>query len=611
MFDLLFCSFILDTISQIDFCEILMIKKTILRFINNLKEYFVELNAFGKLGVVFTISAAIVFPSSLFLGSIKETYNIFIDPPALFTYHESTLKFLFSLFLMVAGIIILSFVVSVLTTSLEKMLYNIRMGKLDFVGENHTIIINFNDDIFTILRELDTIKSGLEKPHEIVLIIDNESKIQHLIEKIKAKNYTNLKIHLRYGELTSIKRYKELSLLEAQAVVILENEEIDDPFVQDNLNLKIINTLYRDPEFQAVLNQKRDVEKRPVKLVGVFTQTHHFQMIVDKLTDKHFLAIAPKDILSNLLYISMVEIEYYKIWSLLLSSQEYKFFFVDPNTLGIVGEKYKDILLRHKEGLLLGLSEVKGNSYKDVSIYLNPLHATINANSWPIFLARSQQEISLEATPLQFEDIPCATEMIASKSKKALIIGTYQTLNHDKLIQDEHLTISHVNPDEELLFQEDYFEHFFAQYDTIILNLYDELSYRIAMFLDATYPQEICQKIVILIEDRTIAKQLQQLQTFNILVSNELVSKYIVKIANQITLHKVFQKLFVLKHVVIDIFDLNDCDTHCQSDIAHLQYYLVQNHMSYLGIITKEGKIILEAKTLKNAKKVIVLQTKK
>ncbi len=584
-----------------------MLNKMFFKKFNNFKEWFVLQPIFIQVSIIILFSLLLIVSSSFFIGSIEDTYTIFVDPASLFIAKQSNATLFFSLVLMIVGVVILSFVVSVLTTFLEEILRDIRLGKLNFLGENHTIIINYNETIFNILEELNHLYNSKKESHEVILLLHHYEETQLFLEKITSKDYNALTIRVRIGDLYDINKYKQISILDAHSLIILNDQSFENDFLKDNHNLKIINTLYQDKAFKNKLEQKRQ-QLNPMKIVVVFSsqKENDFGKLTNNLTNNHFFAITPKNILNSLLNISMIDVNFYNIWSLLLSFESYQFYFLDPKQLNVVGKTYREIVAAQQNGILFGISRANNG---DFDIQINVFDTVIQKSDWLIFAAKSKENISLKKISYHYKETINIEQPADLFQRNILIVGDKRAVETKEFLDFENSIIHNINPSTKELLEKEFFSNHLNNYDIIILNLENELIYRIALYLRMYYSEIQLQKFVFLVEDATIASQIKKMELSNVIISNQLLAKYVVQVANQISLHKLFQNLFVTEDAEINTITLSNLDKSLQTNIEKLKFHLAQNNLTFLGTINKNHSISIESSSLENAKEIVVIST--
>jgi len=570
------------------------------------KEWFASLGVLGQLGVVISLGFSVVMSSGILMGSIENTYLVFIDPPALPVMKDEGIKLYISFLLMLFGMVVTSFNISVLSAALEKTFRDIRKGHLKYYGENHTLIINYNRKVMKILQEINLLHEKNKDIHDIIIFMNNEHDIENLQTQIKKYHFNSLKIFIRFGDTFLYSRYRELGIYDIYSLVILSDENIKDPFLRDNNNLRIMNLLFSDDKFSSYLAEKKRNMKQ-VKAVVEFSDIHHFDTIVQEATQSLFLALSPTNVLSSILNLSMININFYNTWSQLLSFDGYELYFVDAKKYNLCETNYQDALLRHKQGLLIGISRVENGEFK---LLLNAHNETIKENDWLIFISEDIHSIDFLDKVQEYK----ATQTIEAPkeifTRNIAIIGEQRDIQTNELLDKHTSFVANINYDKFELFEKESYDKLLTpldekdiKYDTIIINHTDEMIYRIALNLKVLYSSEYIEKFVFIVDDALIAEQLIKTGFKNTILSHLLISNYMAQVSNQLALHKVFNILLTSTGA-----QLNFIDTYnIPQNIQELKYELIHNKMLYLGLIMNDGRVEFESKNIQNAKKVIVL----
>ena len=574
------------------------------------KEWFASLGVLGQLGVVIALGFSVIISSSLLIGSIENAYLVFIDPPALPVMKDKGIKLYFSFLLMLFGMVITSFNISILSAALEKTFRDIKKGHLKYYGENHTLIINYNRKVMKILQEINLFHEKNKDMHEVIIFINNEKDIEILQSKIKKYHFNNLKVFIRFGDTFLYSRYKELGIYDIYALIILSEESIKDPFLRDNNNLRIMNLLFSNDKFSNYLYEKKKNMKQ-VKAVVEFSDIHHFDTIVKEATQSLFLALSPTNVLSSILNLSMININFYNMWSQLLSFNGYELYFVDSKRYKLTDTAYKDALLRHKHGLLIGISRVEDGEFK---LLLNAKEEIIKEDDWLIFISEDIHGISFLDEVHEYK----ATQVIAPPkevfTRNVAIIGNQRDIKTNNLLDTESSHVANINYDNIELFQKSSYDKLLIpsqkqeiKYDTIIINHNDEMIYRIALYLKVLYSDQSIEKFVFIVDDTLIAEQLINAGFKNTILSHLLISNYMAQVSNQLALHEVFNILLTGTGAQLNFIDTDNVP----QNIQELKYELIYNKMLYLGLIMNDGRVEFESTNIQNAKKIIVLSDAK
>ncbi len=74
----------------------------------------------------------------------------------------------------VCGIFVTSILIGIISTGFEQKLYDLRKGASKVIEAGHTVIIGFNDGIYTILSEL--IEAGANQKRNVIVVLGEQEK---------------------------------------------------------------------------------------------------------------------------------------------------------------------------------------------------------------------------------------------------------------------------------------------------------------------------------------------------------------------------------------------------------------------------------------------------
>lgn len=576
-----------------------------------MKEKFALLNIVKQLGIVLLVSSVLVLLSSVGVDSIKTSYLLFMDPtsiPNVVNYNVAL--FIFSFVVMITGVVITGFIISILSSFLEETLRDIRNGKLNYYGKNHTLIVNINHEIYNILNELELLHEDSAKKHDIIVLSANEEDIKNLLDYSSEQAFENINLYIRFGDTLSLQRYYDLAVLNLFAIIILSDSHIENLFERDNVNLRIINLLMAEKKIKEYFLEKKE-NKVPVKAVVEFSKVHHIDSIVAKASENLFFPIAPKKILSYILNLSVIDMDFYTAWNELLTFDGHEIYFVDPEKLNILNLSYKDVVLRQEKGVIIGISRVVDGEF---TLLLNPCGETVKKGDWVIFIALDRGEISIaDSTPnlpqINYDPIEQPKEIFA---RNILMFGNHRKLFIEEFLDLGESDIFYRTPEYNQLFEEDFIEHQIKEtgksIDTVILNYDNESTYRLALHLATIYTQEQLSKFIFIVDDSIIAKHLENSGFVNTILSHLLVSRFISQVSNQLTLNKVILELTNKEGAEINFLTLDKIDSKYLENLNTLKMALVLNNMTYIGIVDRDSRVIFDAKdALQEAQKIIVV----
>ncbi len=164
------------------------------------------------------------------------------------------------------GIFIFSILVGLLTTGISNKLESLQKGHSTVVESNHTVILGWSSQIFTILTELIEANSNLK--NACIVILSSEDKVE-MDEAIRNRipNTKTTRIVTRNGSPIDLNDLGLLSLNTARSIIINEANDAD---VIKTL-LAVINSPSRRTEpynIVAVLREPKNVEVAKIAARG-------------------------------------------------------------------------------------------------------------------------------------------------------------------------------------------------------------------------------------------------------------------------------------------------------------------------------------------------------
>ncbi|MBF0102202.1 MAG: hypothetical protein HQK77_14975 [Desulfobacterales bacterium] len=510
-------------------------------------------------------------------------------------------------------------------------------GRITYKGKDHIIIINSNKKLEFILFEINKKMEIEDSKTDVIIIVEDSERFDRLFNIIDLNNYPYLTIIMKYGNLTRIETVKEVSLYQAKSLIILTDEWITDisqnEFITDNKNIMIISTLMSDKEFSSDLLD-RIRKNMPKKCVVEILDKTYTKLILESMTslngkDPSFAIVESTEFLSRILSLSIIDANFFKIYEELLGFGGHDIYFIGPALYNKDGRwiacLYKDAHVKFTKGILIGISRKKNDNF---NILLNPVDETIQEDDWLIcilddinqfIIDHSQQWTHCE------EGIENPSEIF---KRKICMIGDTRHLSDlhsflDKESQESFKTITFTKQDikhehgytDERCFTDDRIVHLFEnqldQFHSIVLNLEDQLAYRFLLFLKCKYGDN-SNKVIALLTSPILTDLLQNDEKFrfsNLILSDKIVAQIISQLSFKRSLSKIYDELLRPKGNEINFITVgNGIDMSKYVNKKQLKDALLSNHMSYIGIIDKQGSICFdEEMKLQEAKQIIVL----
>ncbi len=152
-------------------------------------------------------------------GSLWSTFMYAIDAGTLAGYTTTVSGIVILAVTTLCGIFITSMLIGILNSGLEAKLDSLRRGTSRVIEQNHTVIVGFNENIFTIIKELIIANENAKKP--VIVVLGNEEKSQ--MEEVFAGRIADTKntsVIFRSGAPADITLLRRCSVETAKSVII-------------------------------------------------------------------------------------------------------------------------------------------------------------------------------------------------------------------------------------------------------------------------------------------------------------------------------------------------------------------------------------------------------
>ena len=161
----------------------------------------------------------------------------------------------------ICGIFVTSILIGIISSAFEEKLNSLRKGFSKVIEENHTVIIGFNDSIYTVMTEL--IEANSNHKNACILVIGQEEKevmdeeIQNHIEDFKTT-----RVICRSGKPTNAALLEMASMETARSIIVNE----DDDFTAIKAVLSVVaymkskNVFDNDTYITALIHNRENLE---------------------------------------------------------------------------------------------------------------------------------------------------------------------------------------------------------------------------------------------------------------------------------------------------------------------------------------------------------------
>ncbi|WP_194776571.1 hypothetical protein [Pararhodonellum marinum] len=576
-----------------------------------------------QLLTIFVVSGCLIFLFSPLLGDLATSYRIFADP-ANYALAEGPMQLGFGLVLVLLGLVLFSFIISVLSAALVELIANIRRGSLPFRRSGHILFINYNIKLPLILDQfnLRAKEKGMVEP--VVLLFSKASIVSGFRAQFSKDRWPFLDIYLRQGDVMAFSTYERLSIFKALGLVLLLPDHEEDKFSADNYNLKILTSLTNDQAFFKHLSD-RQLSRRPMKCAIELSNQPDSRNIAMAMTAHDsgslFSVITPGDVIGSILSRAKVDVVYYKVFFEILSMDGNTIQFIDPKRLSkresLTGQPFEDLMFCFKGGTLLGYSRV--NEAGRFEMNLCPFGEKLGASDWLIFMTENVNGIKYASGPpnalsLKHEEIFPPNEFA---SKRICVIGDtwplgnmadFMDLTSLEAMQEAHFVFAEPNEYLKSDFHKKLQE---ADYDNLIINLDDELGFRLTMLLVSANRKNssFLSKIVTILSDPVTEQLLSKnLLKSNTILSHKLSARYIAQLSFQKNLDRLFKELAYPEGAE---FNLLEVGKHIPRDLLknsqEVKQMLAAHQLIYLGTVDRDKNIHLGASDFDDTQQILVL----
>ncbi len=123
------------------------------------------------------------------------------------------------------GLFVTSILIGIITTGFEEKLYDLKKGTSRVIEENHTVILGFNNNIYSLISE--TIEANENHKDGCIVILADDDK--EMIDTAIAEMITDLKttrIITRKGNITDFFMLTKCSIEKARCIIINEDRDL-------------------------------------------------------------------------------------------------------------------------------------------------------------------------------------------------------------------------------------------------------------------------------------------------------------------------------------------------------------------------------------------------
>ncbi len=320
---------------------------------------------------------------------------------------ETLINLYFLSFIVIGAMVILNLFIGVITSEMAEM--KISEAKKLIEYKDHTIILGWSSQVFTIIREL-AIANQSEKKSLIVILADQSHSLMEQEIKVKVGKTGKTRVLCRTGNPFDLADLAIVAPQNAKSIIILR---VEGDFVQPDSHIfKIILAVINHP-------QRSD---EPYSIVAPLADLDNYAIATDipKIVDKEdkIQYIVTDDLISRIITQTCRQPGLSDVYSELLSYADNEIYFYHHNFL--LGKKFEDILHYFNEATVIGICHF------DKTMEINPDPTIVYKQGDSIIIIAEDDSMigRPKASPFfasvsKFTDVQLRTQ----KSERTLIMG--------------------------------------------------------------------------------------------------------------------------------------------------------------------------------------------
>lgn len=303
------------------------------------------------------------------------------------------------------GVFVISTLIGVLTSGVESKLEELRRGRSQILEEEHTVILGWSPQIFTILAELVEANRSRQRGAVVAILADQDKVAMENAVRERIERTHNTRILCRSGNPLEIGDLEIVSPHTARAIIVLPPEGDDPDSHVIKTVLAITNNPHRREAPYHIITQLRD--RRNLDVV--------------RMIGKHdaVLPVLSREVIARIVAQTSRQSGLSAVYTELLNfGGDEIYLYADPS---LAGQTFGETLARYEDSTVIGLC------FADGRVQLNPpMDTRLNPGDRLVVIAADEDAIhpsGLSAPPIQAEAILPVRPPAPARPEKCLILG--------------------------------------------------------------------------------------------------------------------------------------------------------------------------------------------
>jgi len=308
------------------------------------------------------------------------------------------------LFVTLGGIFVVSALIGVLNNAIERQMERLRKGRSHVLESNHTLVLGWSAQIFTILNELMMANENQSRGRIVVLADKDKVEMEDEIrERVEVKGQT--RIISRSGSPIDPNDLEITSPHHAKSIIVLPPENNDPDTDVIKTVLAITNNPNRRPEPYHIVTQIRDAKNMGVlKLVGEKDSVQ---------------AVLTGDLIARVVAQTSRQSGLSVVYTELMNFGGDEIYFKHEPALA--GKTFSEALLAYEDSCVMGVRKADGR------IFLNPAMDLRIENDDQVFALSADDDTlrlsGLSLIPINEGVIRSSRRPLNAQPEKCLILG--------------------------------------------------------------------------------------------------------------------------------------------------------------------------------------------
>ena len=299
------------------------------------------------------------------------------------------------------GVFVVSSLIGLMSAGVQSQLDVLRKGRSFVLERGHTVILNWSNSVFDIIKEL-AIAHAKDKNFSIV-VLANKDKVEMEDEIASKVGAHRARIVCRSGDPGDLADLEIVNLETARSIIVLASQADD----ADAQNIKIVLALVHGPERRAARFQ-----------ISAEFRTAKCAEIARDIGNGEVQAVVPDDLISRIIVHSSRHAGLSAVYSELLDFEGCEFYAVPEPSL--VGKTFGEAVAMVNPGALIGICDEAG------VVRLNPeMNTVLDDKTLAVIIADDRESIAIGADTLPLLDETAMRGRTAAKEvvERALILG--------------------------------------------------------------------------------------------------------------------------------------------------------------------------------------------